>query len=220
MPYTNPKHKTRHQRQRRRAGITRRIEVVLNEDYAQDREIDDYLETLPRGEKSAFVRQAILEKIERETAPEPEPVSAAAEFNAIILDEFDRQRAESRAAQQEMIAIIDRQSDQIAALRDQLVRQPEPVAVAAPVETASAGIDTGRPRPPAPPPTLPEPPEITQSSGIDTSRPRPRKTPRKTAHSAPAPEPAALSEAEQIRLAQVMAKTIRNAQPGRSQRRE
>jgi hypothetical protein len=225
MPYTNPKHKTRHQRQRRRAGMVRRIEVTLSADSERDHDIADYLDSLPKGEGAEFIRQAIIEKIDRDTTseaqpiPDRQPVSVSDEFNALFA-ELDHQRRSASEQMEAMIATIAAQSEQIAALRDQLARQPEPVAVAAPVETASAGIDTGRPRPPAPPPTLPEQPETTTASGIDMSRPRPRKTQRSAPPSAPASEPATLSEAEQIRLAQVMAKTIRNAQPGRSQRRE
>lgn len=61
-----------------------------------------------------------------------------------------------------------------------------------------------------------EPPVEVQSSGIDMSRDRPRP---KSAQTQPAqiapPEPEELTEAQQIEYAQIMAESIKNAQPGR-----
>jgi hypothetical protein len=84
MPYKNTKHRTRRQRQQRRAGHVRRVEVVLSADNPEDQAIHDVLDRLPRGEISAFIRQAILEKIERDK-PAPEP-TAADQFNAILAE--------------------------------------------------------------------------------------------------------------------------------------
>lgn len=54
----------------------------------------------------------------------------------------------------------------------------------------------------------------TESSGIDMSRDRPRKK-LPSAQPAQIVEPDVLTEADQIRLAGIMAKSIKNAQPGR-----
>lgn len=65
------------------------------------------------------------------------------------------------------------------------------------------------------PPTLPEVSASVASSGIDMSRPRPRAKPAvMSAPPAPA-EPEELSEADAIRLAKIMANSIKRAQPGR-----
>ena len=151
MPYTNPKHKTRHQRQQRHAGQVRRVEIVLSANNERDYAIHDFLEALPLGTVGEFIRTAIIEKIQREQEqPEPEALSASAQFNAIL--------------------------SELVALR-QAVSQPVPVMTttsnlptqrATPVEpaaelTESRGLDMSRPRPhktlsraPALPPTLPE----------------------------------------------------------------
>lgn len=57
-------------------------------------------------------------------------------------------------------------------------------------------------------------PAQEQSGGIDMSRPRPRKTVQRS-QSAQIEAPDVLTEAEQIRLAQQMAASVRRAQPGR-----
>lgn len=60
-------------------------------------------------------------------------------------------------------------------------------------------------------------PGAVQSSGIDVSRPRPAKVTRATTAQNEAPEPDELTDAQQIELAQIMAASIRKAQPGRPQ---
>ena len=82
MPYT-PKQRTRKQRQRRRAGQIKRLEVILNADSARDQTIYNHLIKLERGEVAEFVRAAIAEKIMRDsnTPTTPEP---ADQLNAIL----------------------------------------------------------------------------------------------------------------------------------------
>jgi hypothetical protein len=89
MPYKNTKHRTRRQRQQRRAGHVRRVEVVLSADNPEDHAIHDVLDRLPRGEISAFIRQAILEKIERD---KPAPESTAVEQFKTIMAELSALR--------------------------------------------------------------------------------------------------------------------------------
>lgn len=66
-----------------------------------------------------------------------------------------------------------------------------------------------------PPPALPESPGIVQSSGISMDSPRRRPTPRKSPVAAPPSPPEELSEQDAIRLAKIMANSIKRAQPGR-----
>ncbi len=228
MPYTNPKHKTRHQRRRRRAGFVRRIELTLSSDNARDHEIADYLDELPRGAGAEFIRQAIIEKIDRETARESDaqpqieqqPVSASDEFNALFA-ELDHQRREASQQMETMIATIAAQSEQIAALRAELARQPATISGATPeaVEVVSRGVDMTQSQPgisrARPAATAAKPVEFEQSSGIDMSRPRPRPTTRRTPVSLPATEPDEVTEADLIALGKLMSRSIKNAQPGR-----
>lgn len=79
-------HIIRQQRQRRRAGIIRRVEFVLDADNDQHHDINDFLQSLPHGAAGEFIRQALLEKIARETAPEPETKPASEQFNEILAE--------------------------------------------------------------------------------------------------------------------------------------
>lgn len=84
MPYKNPKHLTKRQRQRRRAGHVRRLEVTLSAESERDHTIAAFLDDLPQGSASEFIRAAIMAAIERETASESEPASE--QFNAILAE--------------------------------------------------------------------------------------------------------------------------------------
>ncbi len=149
MPYTNPTHKTRHQRQQRRTGQVRRVEIVLSADNKRDHEIHDFLDSLPHGAVGEFIRAAIVEKIQREQdRSKPEIPSASAQFNAIL--------AELAALRQVVSQPAAAASNRQATGR---VTPPEPI----PELIVSSGLDMSRPRPrkppsraPAPPPTLPE----------------------------------------------------------------
>jgi hypothetical protein len=151
MPYTNPKHKTRHQRQQRRTGQVRRVELVLSANNERDYEIHDFLDGLPRGAVGEFIRAAIIEKIQREQdQPEPAAPSASAQFNAIL--------AELAALRQ----AVSQPLPTIAATSNLPTQCATPVEPAAGL-TESSGLDMSRPRPhktlsraPALPPTLPE----------------------------------------------------------------
>lgn len=165
------KHIIRKQRQRRRAGAVRRIEIVLDMSDPEHATIAEYLDTLPRGETSEYVRQAVLTRMAAEYAPEPEPVSsdvqqddsASAAFNA-ILAELVALRALVGAAN-----AVTRQPEPVAVSQNhQAATAPPPAATGAPGQGSSpgvvesSGIDmSGPPRRRAtvassPPPTLPE----------------------------------------------------------------
>ncbi len=208
MPYKNQKHKTRNQRQHRRAGHVRRIEVVLSAESERDHAIADFLDDLPRGEMAEFIRQAIVEKMERGAAPEldspPEP--RASDQIEMLFVELDTQRREAsqqiETLYQELADEKRRAGKQLEAMVAELVELKQ--VIRQPLEAASA------------PHTLPEVPVAVASSGIDMSRPRPKKaTSTQRARQVTPAEPEVLSEEDQIRLAKIMAASIRNAQPGR-----
>jgi hypothetical protein len=143
MPYT-PKQRTKRQRQRRTAGQVKRFEIVLSAENQRDHEIHDFLSQLPRGEISNFVKDAILEKIQRSTSISVPP-DPADQLNAIL--------------------------SELAKIR-QAVKQPAPVTPVYDLVTvssdstpvSSSGLDMSRPRrkragentPPPKPTTLPE----------------------------------------------------------------
>ncbi len=147
MPYTNPKHKTRHQRQQRRTGQVRRVEIVLSATNERDYDIHDFLETLPQGAVGEFIRTAIIEKIQREQAqPAPETPSASAQFNAIL--------AELAALRQAVSPPVPMTAATSSHPATRHIEPPDPT----PELTESSGLDMSRPRPrkiPARAPTLP-----------------------------------------------------------------
>lgn len=146
-----PKAKTRNQRQRRRAGHVKRIEFVLDADSERDHDIADFLDSLPHGAASEFIRQAVMEKIERETMPEPE-ASPAAQLEAMIADLAD----ESRRASAQLEAMIRN------AMQRAPASAPAPLLPETPGAIASSGIDMSRPRPKkAGPSTTPRAPVVT-----------------------------------------------------------
>ncbi len=219
MPYKNQKHKTRNQRQHRRAGHVRRIEVVLSAESERDHAIADFLDDLPRGEMAEFIRQAIVEKMERGAAPEldspPEP--RASDQIEMLFVELDTQRREAsqqiETLYQELADEKRRAGKQLEAMVAELVELKQ--VIRQPLEAASASHSV-----PDPPHSLPEVPVPVASSGIDMSRPRPKKAgPAQRAPQVTPAEPEVLSEEDQIRLAKIMAASIRNAQPGRGDRR-
>ena len=215
--------KTKQQRQRRRAGRVRRLEVTLSAESERDHEIADHLDSLPPGAASEFIRQAIAEKIQRETnsAPaqpeaQPAPVSASTQIDQLFA-ELDHQRRESaqqiEALYQELADEKHHASRQIETMIAELVELRQVMHQTA---TTTATAQTA----PTPdrPPSLPESPATVQSSGIDINRPRPRPAPRKTPPAPPVDnEP--LSEQESIRLAKILANSIKRAQPGRAGQR-
>jgi hypothetical protein len=146
--------KVRKQRQQRRAGLVRRVEVVLSADNERDHVINEFLNDLPRGAVGEFVRQAIYAAITGAvvTVPEPQPESRAAQqFNAILAE--------------------------LAALRE-AVAQPVPLPELAEVAPETPVTDRRR-RMQEHVPSGPEAEgEVTAASGIDMSRPRPRSGPR------------------------------------------
>jgi hypothetical protein len=229
MPYHNPKHKTRSQRQRRRTGRVRRLEVTLSADSERDHDISDYLDSLPPGSAAEFIRQAIAEKMQRENdpavapappVPEAAPASASTQIDQLFA-ELDHQR---RDAQQQIETLYQELADEkrragqqletmiteLVELRSELRQQQrQPVGFPVPMPP-----DTPTGAPPVPP-TLPEAPETVRSAGIDMSRPRPRKQPARTPTAASPAPLEELSEQDAIRLAKIMANSIKRAQPGR-----
>jgi hypothetical protein len=171
MPYQNPKHKTRHQRQQRRTKQVRRVEIVLSADSERDHEINDFLDSLPRGEAAEFIRTAIIEKIARSghqedaSPPQTEAPAATRQLETLYQNLAD----ENRRANAQLEALYR----ELAALRE-AVNKRAPVAAAIPAE---------QPVQAAPPAPTGE--ELTASSGLDMSAPRPRKTLTRT----PAPPP-------------------------------
>jgi len=181
----------------RRTGKVKRVEVVLVADSPRDQYIAGWMDdNLGRGEASEFVRQAIEEKIARELLGQDvdTPQHTVASEQVMML--YEELRDERQRASDQFEALIQ----EIHALRQQLqgfelkaTRVTETVEISAPAA-------------------------VQQSSGLDMSRPRPRK---QLPRSAPAVEPATdvLSEADQVRLAKIMANSIKMAQPGRSEKR-
>ncbi len=122
MPYKSAKHKTRHQRQQRRVGEVKRVEIVLSAQNDRDHDIHDFLANLPRGEVSEFIKTAILEKMQRDGQRPaiPEAPSAAEQFNTILAE--------------------------LAALRKAVTPTATRVTSDVPHEQASSGIDMSAPR--------------------------------------------------------------------------
>jgi hypothetical protein len=156
MPYKNPHHKTRRQRQQRRAGEVKRVEIVLSADSARDRDIHDFLASLPRGAVSEFIKAAILEKMQRDNEHgTPEAPSAAAQFNTILAE----LAALRKAVTQPGYAPTGTRTD----------------PAAPPGVVASSGLDLSRPRQaptgarvPRPAPPVPE--ELTEAQRIELAQ--------------------------------------------------
>jgi DNA-binding transcriptional MerR regulator len=147
--------------------------------------------------------------------PLPEADRASDQIE-LLFEELDYQR---REANEQIAALYQELADEkhhasrqlenmIAELVElrQAIHQPAPVAAVAPQDQTAAA--------PQPPPTLPESPGTVQSSGIDMSRSRPRPQARKMPAAAPAPPPEELSEQDAIRLAKIMANSIKRASRG------
>ena len=167
--------------------------------------------------------------------PPPEPDRASEQFEQLFAEiDYQRQEANEQIAMlyQELTDEKHLASRQLEAMLVELVeiRQTirQPVGVTAPdaAEVVSSGMDTSRPRPdrsrsaPETPPPLPEQPEIERSTGIDMSRPQPRPTARRTPISVPAPALDDVTDADLIALGKLMARSIKNAQPGRGRHRQ
>ena len=84
MPYKNTHHKTRRQRQQRRAQQVKRVEFVLDAESARDGAIYDFLITLPPGTVGEFIRAAIHEKIT--SSQSPSATHASEQFNTILAE--------------------------------------------------------------------------------------------------------------------------------------
>jgi hypothetical protein len=157
--------KVRKQRQQRRAGLVRRVEVVLSADNERDHVINDYLDTLPRGAVGEFVRQAIYAAITGAvvTVPEPQDSSAAQQFNAILAELAALREAVAQPTPLPEMAKVAH--EQPVTDRRRRMQVHEQSARSAPESErgmiAASGIDMSHPRPrsgprAAPPPTLPE----------------------------------------------------------------
>jgi hypothetical protein len=129
--------KTRKQRQQRKAGAVRRIEVVLHSDAERDRAVLDHLDALPRGEASEWIRTTLFAAITARQAPDtpvPEPstdTTATRQLEALISEV-----AALRQAVQQPIAAAA------------VSRPQEPVAIVNDVEATkpSSGLDMSRAR--------------------------------------------------------------------------
>ena len=129
--------KARKQKQQRKAGAVRRVEVVLHSDADRDRAVLDYLDVLPRGEASEWIRATLFAAIA------PQQVSEALVLEPPI----------ATAAALQLEALIA----EVAALR-LVVQQPaaaaaasipqEPAAITNDTEatTLSSGLDMSRTR--------------------------------------------------------------------------
>jgi hypothetical protein len=171
--------KVRKQRQQRRAGLVRRMEVVLSAENERDHVINDYLNDLPRGAVGEFVRQAIYAAITGAvvTVPEPQPESnAAQQFNAILAELAALREAVAQPAPLPELAEVAH--EQPVTDRRRRMRVSASHTQTDPLESeggviAGNGIDMSRPRPrsgprAAPPPTLPEvePPFDPEASAL------------------------------------------------------
>jgi hypothetical protein len=165
MPYKNLKHKARHQRQQRRAGEVKRIEIVLSADNSRDHGLHDFLASLPRGAVSEFIKAAIQEKIQREGEQHtPEVSSASEQFNTILAE----LAALRKAVTQPVYAQVERSAPHTPG-----------EAPSRNGPTVSSGLDMSAPRrkrdsaspgapiPKAPPPV---PEELTEAQRADLAR--------------------------------------------------
>jgi len=195
MPYNNPHHKTHQQRQRRRAGEVRRVEVVLSADSDRDFEIHDFLRALPPGTAGEFIRKAIHEKMQRgQYAPAPAPA-----------------QSEAVAQLETLIQEVAAQRREIAQLREVVTAPVMVAADPAPMTDRRRRVETEARSAHTPPSaaTMPsaELGEVS-SSGIDMSRPR-RRSPVTSAPTpaveTPTPE---LDERAQLALTRELVRSI------------
>ena len=197
MPYTNQHHKTRHQRQQRRAGEVRRVEFVLSADVDRDFEIHDFLRTLPPGTAGEFIRQAIHEKMQRgQYTPTPAPTPVQSEAVAqleTLIQEVAAQRREIAQLREVVTAPVMVAADP-APMTDRR-RRVETEARSAHTPTTAATMPSA------------ELGEVS-SSGIDMSRPR-RRSPVTSAPTpaveTPTPE---LDERAQLALTRELVRSI------------
>ncbi len=161
----------------------------------------------------------LAELLPPQPAPQHLPVPAAdraSEQIEMLFEELDDQRREANeqiaALYQELADEKHHASRQLENMIAELVELRQAIHQPAPVAAAAHQDQTA---PPQPPPTLPEATGMVRSSGIDMSRSRPRPKARKTPAAASAPPPEELSEQDAIRLAKIMANSIKRAQPGR-----
>jgi hypothetical protein len=151
--------------------------------------------------------------------PLPEPDRASDQIEQLFT-ELDTQRREANeqiaTLYQELSDEKHRASQQLETMIAQLaelrhdMHQRQPVSAAATVAYQDH-VATAPDRPP----TMPESPGNVVSSGIDMSRPRPRPAPRQAPAAAPPVDNEPLCDQDAIRLAKIMANSIKRAQPGR-----
>lgn len=158
--------RTRKQRAARREGFVRRLEIVLHSDDERDHEIHEFLEALPRGRVSEFVRQALYAAIVN--APPPAPPASGA--NAA--DQLDALYHRLATQQRESHEQLDAMYKELAALREEVSRS-RPDGTPQPATDARATAE----RVSAPDQAMEEesPDDgLVASSGLDTSRRRKR----------------------------------------------
>ncbi|MCD4685968.1 MAG: hypothetical protein K8S97_08530 [Anaerolineae bacterium] len=191
MPYTNPRHKARNQRQRRRTGYVKRLEVTLSADSDRDVAIHDHLAGLPAGTVSEFVKQSVAEKVQRERGQQP-PQQAQSEASAQFAQLMQELAAQRR---------------EIAELREAVSTPVMVAAVPEPVTDRRRRIEPEARS--APPPDTASATGEVVSGGIDMSRPRRRRTAptAATAHQADTP-PQEIDERAQAALARELIRSI------------
>jgi len=210
-----------HPDQAKRRKHHKRVEFVLNPAYDEDRKMIALLDDL-QGGKSDYIREAVAQKIDYDQRGDP----------FMQLEAMIAELAETRAMVQQQFEALIRAQAVIGSLVERIPATPyfdagfnglradiqdlrdNPPQVNVQLLQA-ANVTTGVLTPTLAenakvqfPPTLPEQGAVV-SSGIDLSRPRPRPKLQPGAVVAPAPEAdAPMTEAESIRLAQVMAASI------------
>ncbi len=209
----------RAQRLRREALKVRRVEVALSANNGRDVHIADGLSELKNITISDYVRQALVEKMVFDgTSRREQPRESASEQLDALYTELNAQR---EAMVQEFATTptidyfedrfnrIEQQNERLIAMVDNLTRL---VVELSERETVVETVTATRVRTQVPDDSS----GVVQSSGLNMSRPRPR--PKAKVISAPVQtqEPEELNEEQKIELAKVMARSIKNAQPGRS----
>jgi capsule polysaccharide export protein KpsE/RkpR len=187
---TRKKTLTKQQKMRRKSLQIKRIEVSLNAEIKGDTLIADHLGELPRGAKSDYIRVALLNQIAYDTRTTDTDEELRDLRNTVEVLEDQNE------------VLIDMVRELTAAIHELSQRKIEVQMVQA------AQISVG--------PATPKPdslPEILQSSGLDMSRPRPRPKLKR----GPVADQSldVTDEFDAVALGKLMARSIKNAQPGR-----
>jgi hypothetical protein len=161
-----------------------------------------------------FIRQAVAEKIERESTGEPEPETRASDQIELLFAELDTQRREASEQIETLYKELAHEKRHAGKQLETMLAELAALRQAIHAPIPESGRSQNNSAVTAPPPTLPEQRGTITSRGIDMSRPRPRQElPRAPVQTVQVEE---LSEKEKIRLAKLMAESIRRANPGRS----